>query len=378
MTTRQSKRVILAAVAISLCPHSVFATANYAAVDLGKYPYDYRPHPAGISPRVIDVNNARQVVGITPVSPTAHHGFLWQDGTLTDLGAVDGPYLGVNSWACGIDDAGAIVGWSTGVGLPGSAFLWESGIMNRLSTDRAFLFAYAINSAGQIAGTGAEPGIPSQIRHARIWADGSLTTLPSLVTSPRDYERDDAWDINDAGRAAGRAFAGYFADPDNPFGGSVDKYHAVTWATDGSLTDLGPGSAAAVNELGQIVGYRAYDGAGFRPALWEPDGTAIELCTSGDCDAETARDFNELGQVVGGKFLWSDGLVFSIEDLLVSADGWSDFDLHAINDRGDIAGIATFQGEWCNVLLIAVPEPAIAGPLLLAALIVCRPRIAGR
>src|SRR5262245_45867371 len=80
--------------------------ATYAATDLGTL-----PHGTYISAG--DLNEAGQVVGYGDVSDR-FHAFLWDNGTMLDLGTLGGS----NSNALGINDRGQVVGYAD---VPGDA-----------------------------------------------------------------------------------------------------------------------------------------------------------------------------------------------------------------------------------------------------------------
>jgi len=113
-----------------------------------------------------DINDHGQVVGRMTVPGGYPRGFLWQDGTMLDLGTLPG---GHRSQAFGINNLGQIVGWADTdePGVSGRAFLWQNGVMTNLQTlletgtQWSLRIAYAINDSGQIVGAGF-PGPSAQ------------------------------------------------------------------------------------------------------------------------------------------------------------------------------------------------------------------------
>jgi probable HAF family extracellular repeat protein len=127
----------------------------------------------GGTSNVVDFNDDDQVVGDSTTSDGYSHAFLWSlddsyNGSMIDLGTLGGN----NSYATAINEAGQVVGYSeTGdtysVGEVESsiyhAFLWDDGTMYDLGThddfydfdfDTSYPFSSAVgvNSSGQVAG----------------------------------------------------------------------------------------------------------------------------------------------------------------------------------------------------------------------------------
>jgi probable HAF family extracellular repeat protein len=119
---------------------------------------------------------------------------------------------------------------------------------------------------------------------------------------------------------------------------SIRHYHAV---------DLGiAGSAAAINDRGQIVGDGAFPSGPMRPFLWD-HGRTIDLGLLPGEGYGRATDINNRGQIVGESifsddehetstshaFLWQNGRMTDLGTL-----GGPSSRATAINDRGQIVG----------------------------------------
>ncbi len=112
-----------------------------------------------------DINDAGQVIGWMRTGSSTFdpwHGFLWQDGVMTDLGTLGGPH----SKPLGINDHGHVVGRSYVNDDPNyqNAFLWKEGVMTDLNDlidpnlGWYLTEAQSINDLGQIVGAGLVGG----------------------------------------------------------------------------------------------------------------------------------------------------------------------------------------------------------------------------
>ena len=152
------------------------------------------------------LNNFGQVVGsLTLAGDQVFHPFLWTSpGPMQDLGTLGGD----NAGARAINDAGEVVGISD---LPGNhashAFLWKNGVLADLGTlpgDR-FSVPFAINSRNQVVGESCPQSCENHLKnHAVLWENGSIFDLNSLIVNGHSGLRlTIAIAINDNGVIAG-------------------------------------------------------------------------------------------------------------------------------------------------------------------------------
>jgi probable HAF family extracellular repeat protein len=184
-----------------------------------------------------------------------------------------------HSMATAINDLGQVVGYSGPSKYgPKRAFLWEDGIMTDLGTfGGTWSWARAINNLGQIVGDFWTDEHGYNYEHGFLWEDGIMTDLGSATK---------AFAINDPGQIVGYRTAS-----------NVGPRIAFLWE-DGVMADLGEGiMPLAINNLGQVVGYRWVTGATRHAFLWE-DGVMTDLGTLGSGNS-FAYAINNLGQIAG-------------------------------------------------------------------------------
>ena len=151
------------------------------------------------------LNNRGQVIGTSNLAgdlgPT--HPFLWDRGSLIDLGTFGGNY----GYAMGINDAGEVVGIATNQNDQALlAFLWKDGAMTNIGTLNGddCSAAAQINSKGQIVGS-SFPCVSGPDGPARgfLWQNGLMTDLNAFVPSGSSLTLVNAGFINDRGEIAG-------------------------------------------------------------------------------------------------------------------------------------------------------------------------------
>jgi probable HAF family extracellular repeat protein len=290
----------------------------------------------------------------------ATHAFRWQDGVMTDLGALAD---GVSSQAVWISASGLIVGVSENgeidpliSGFPENrAVLWQEGSITDLGTlpEGGYeSFANAVNSRGQVVGLAenttpdlnslAGPGFfPTQTR-AFIWDQksgmGDLGTLgtgtdaQAIGINEHEQVIGDSYTSSAPGVCASMTMGAFIWDHQHgivdlgSFGGTCtlvadlnnrgqvvgvglvtgDAYQRAFIWQNGSLRDLGGSlggnntAVEAINENGESVGAGFLPGeTTFHATLWRQVGKITDLGVLGQHQCSFASSINVTGEVVG-------------------------------------------------------------------------------
>jgi probable HAF family extracellular repeat protein len=280
-----------------------------------------------------DINDHGQIVGYalntTPdpfswigaflgsSNSTQTRAFLWENGHKRDLGTLGGP----DAVAGSVNERGEVIGISytnstpnLTTGLPTvAAFLWRRGKMIDLGNFGGhFTGISQINNRGQVIGTSNLPG--DKFYDPFLWEDGKLIDLYTSSVGGNPYTVNA---LNDASQLVG---AGAF--PDHP-------YDAYLWKK-GVATDLGfldgdcYSEAFVIGSKGQIAG------------------------ESYPCTLDSQRPF-----------LWQDGTMYDLNDVIQAPPGVRFTQAFVINDRGEIGGIGTPPGcdfdEDCGHAMVLIP-----------------------
>jgi probable HAF family extracellular repeat protein len=139
----------------------------------------------GTSPAPGDINNRGQVVGIAGLPGGG--AFLWQNGVITDLGALPGDVISI---ASGINNQGQVAGQSCDINDNCSMFLWENGVITDLNTlipadSPLFLLdGGSINSRGEIVGVAVEKSTGDFRAFLAIPTNGEGTSESATAAAP--------------------------------------------------------------------------------------------------------------------------------------------------------------------------------------------------
>jgi len=248
---------------------------------------------------------------------------------LADLGALTG---GSISSASAVNDAGQVVG-DSGLAGPGRhAFVWQSGTMRDLGDLQAgqnFSRAYAVNRSGAVAGEAlvrCTTCATGSIGRAFLGSTGGLRALKPLAAG----EESAAYGVNAAGVAVGRS-----------------GERAVVWQGSGvrALGDLGGGysEARGVNAGGLVVGWSSLASGATRGFRTTATGLAALGTLGGRNSAATA--VNRSGVVVGWAdtragathaAAWSAGKVRDLGTIVSRPNAQA----LAVNDAGAVVGSA--------------------------------------
>ncbi|HEY9018599.1 DUF3466 family protein [Thiomicrospira sp.] len=251
------------------------------------------------------INSSNQVTGSSDISyysTIRSRAFVWDNGTFTDLGVLEGHE---SSGGRDINDSGVVVGTMHTSKGETRGFIYENGVMEQLmGLNGKHIEPFAINNLGQFVGTSSAS---VESTHAFI---GSGSEIQDLGTLGGNHSW--AIHINDLGAVVGGAetLQGY--------------RHAFIWK-DGVMSDLGTlggfqSQAYSINSMNQVVGW-----------------------------AENSKN-------IGEAFLYRDGEMFSLCGLVnCESYGWGSLNTYTINNNGEIFGTGYLDGSYHAFVVTPVP-----------------------
>jgi len=248
----------------------------------------------GIPGSPFKINSAGQVVGrmnVPGLSPP-DRAFLYADGVTQNLGTLLG---GNYSEAAAINASGTVCGYSTGVGQPLTAFVWQDGTMSALNlpfgTDSV---ANDISDTGEVCGW---MGDLPWLAHGYIWSASRVIDLGAVLPGANGAS---ATGLNNSGNVCGYSLYG---DPSEPI-----MRRGFFW-TNGTVLDLGilPGFTTAtptrLNDFNVIVGScNSFPISGLTSAFVWQNGIMQDLNDlvppELNLNIDSAYDINNAGQIV--------------------------------------------------------------------------------
>jgi probable HAF family extracellular repeat protein len=290
---------------------------------------------------------------------------LWYGDKVIDLGTLGGNGASANA----INDRGQIFGGALNTipdadpdfpfFVPGAtqvhAVLWERGQIHDLGTlGGTDSVVYQANASGQAMGISFtddtvhnSTGLPTT--HPFLWDHGKLLDIGSLGGS-----FSEAYGLNGQGEEVGFSFL----DGDT-------QLHPFLWNR-GVLTDLGTlggdnGEAWAINDRGHIVGRADLSGSQTHHAFLWRDHQMIDLGTPHGNPCSNGETINIHDQVVGDSgecgvggdpYLWENGEIVALSDLIVPGSDRFVFDAFQINDLGEIVSLCATPDGYVHVCLL--------------------------
>jgi probable HAF family extracellular repeat protein len=288
----------------------------YTGIDLGTFGGSFGVARA--------ITNSGVVVGDASLAGPYRHAFRWEHGVKTDLGTLGGSF----STATGINERGQVVGGSTVEEyMSQHACLWDSGRIIDLNPEGApTSTATAINGSGVIAGYYQTPDYRTHAciwRHGAMLDLGLLSNSYSVALAINDAGRVAGyyqpelgttcafvWDngsVTDVGGCAQNSYA--------VANGINNRDLVVATQGNGMLPFLWNRGAITplsiwpngINNAGMVAGAYLVGNNRYNAALWR-DGTVIDLGTALGFGGSAAA-VNERSEAVG--FAWTDGTMYS-------------------------------------------------------------------
>jgi len=313
-------KAVVGLIMLMFASQGLAAQVRYMVVDLGTLGSD-----SGTIARAI--NNRGQIVGASCTGPdNIVHAYMYSGGSMIDLAPIGGDYSESES----INALGQVVGMANTTDNKFSyAFLYSDGVTRKIGES---IKPWSINDKGQIACAAYYVGYT----HAARYWNGSIVDIGTLGGL-----NSEAYGINNAGQMVGIS---ELKDP--------NIIHGFLYS-DGVMKDLGTlggdySVAFNVNAAGHVAGYSTLKDQAAGHAFLYANGSMKDMGSLGN-NSSVAYGINILDQVVGRVivdpsqnlnhgFIWVDGVMSDLNDLIAPNADWTIEFAISINDAGQIVG----------------------------------------
>ncbi|HMP72935.1 MAG TPA: DUF3466 family protein [Kiritimatiellia bacterium] len=369
-------RLVIGLMIVATAPQQLQAEIEYNVIDLGTL--------GGGASFAYGINDRSQVVGSSYDADGRLQAFVWQNGLMNGLGFLPD---GTQSVARAINNHGEITGYARLSNTFFRAFRYTGDELENLGTlGGRRSWGYAINNHGLIAGS-------SEFTNARpnLSDHNSFTWLSNQFVRVRPYHNWLACSgsgVNDHGMVCGTTFLWASSERwwayiwrDNNTNGLHDTGEMIVLGSLGSTNwqDYTTSGATAINNAGQVVGYTSITNASFPQhaflvtpsnGVWKipnddlPPGNEL-MISLGTLDGLTnnsyANAINDKSWIVGTSttrygtnqaFLWRNGVMTNLNDLIVQNSGWVLTNATGINENNEIVGSGLYQGQPRAFLLV--------------------------
>jgi len=325
--------------------------------DLGALPGVPSSHAESINARGWATGGAFTTFFDPLIGQPTEHAALWKDSEFVDLGTLG---TGLESAALYVNNAGEVVGFSTFdqtpdpnsfLGATIRAFIWKNGVMSEIvppGSRGSFPAGGCNNQRSDLVAGNDDAGM-------FLWQNGSFTNIPTLGGTFGSVQC-----ANNQGQVIGGS----------TLAGDIEQ-HAFLWSQ-GALTDLTLGGSFSMaiwlNDAGEAVGggFTTNDES-FHAALWK-NGHVTDLGTlAGDCFS-IANAVNSRGQVIGQSFscdftsravVWINGSIIDLNAAIPANSALQLVETDNINDRGEIVGRGLPAGcanpDVCGHVFLLIP-----------------------
>jgi probable HAF family extracellular repeat protein len=350
-------------------PPTAIADRGYQLTDLGTL--------GGASSGATGVDEDGAVVGWSLTDAGARRAFIWHDASgLDQLGTLQN---GSYSSADALSDHGEWIAGNSGIRPSldpemfadiNQGFSWNGGSMqsvgafyNPATPNRRFgtSEAHGVNDLGQVVGFS---NVQRQnLQSAFLWEDGVLKDIGHATESVTNTR---AFDINNAGQVVGDIIAGGSSGDSQAFVWQGDEFQNLPTADGYAFS-----TAIAVNEDGDAVGWSGNES--ITSAVRWSNGIVEDIGVLPGDESSRALDVNDMGQVVGSSgsaaatraFIWESGAMTDLNSLLAPDSGWTLTEAAGINNQGAIVGSGLKNGQPRAFLLKPAPptpQPPPAEP----------------